>query len=147
MPIPKIRAITGAGQGDPHNTFYKFQLEGLTSEIEKAIESAGTDDIHKLAAQCYKTLSEYYQFYKTQLGVEESTAKRCKEELESLPFTSDHLWKHKKNSLLPVNGCVNCGISSDEWIETFEQRLGELGQVGVAVFRQEGDLVTLDVKP
>lgn len=69
---------------------------------------------------------------------------RCKEQLESLPFTSDHLWQTNERSALPVGGCVNCGITPDEWENTFGKRLKELGEVGTAVFKQ---YVKIDVIP
>jgi len=132
--------------GEPDKVYWYFELEGGTPEIEKAIEVAGTPDVHQLAARCYKVLSEYYKFYRTQLGVEKSTVARCVEKLESLPFTSDHVWKHGDKSALPVGGCIKCGISYKEWIDTFEQRLQELGQVGAAVLKVEGDYVKVDVR-
>jgi hypothetical protein len=69
---------------------------------------------------------------------------RCNEQLESLPFSSDHLWKCKAGTTLPEGVCVNCGLSSDEWEELFTKRLEELGLVGVAILVP---LVRIEVHP
>jgi hypothetical protein len=45
----------------------RFQVEGRTSEVEKLLEVAGTNDIHEITQQAYETLAAYYQFYKEKL--------------------------------------------------------------------------------
>ena len=75
---------------------------------------------------------------------------RCNEHLDSLPFSSDHLWHSKPGGGPPSGECVNCGLTPDEWIQIFEKRLAELGQVGAAIIRPvkvgDNEYQTLDVK-
>lgn len=43
---------------------YEFILAPRTDEIKKALELAGSDDVHVLSQKCYETLEKYYQFYR-----------------------------------------------------------------------------------
>lgn len=54
--------------GKPDKTYFNFLLEGHTPEIETAIKAAGTENIHELAAECYKVLFWYYKFYQEKLA-------------------------------------------------------------------------------
>ena len=52
---------------DVQERYFEFQLDGRTEKMKKLIEEAGTDNVHELAAKCYATLSDYYEYYKAQL--------------------------------------------------------------------------------
>ena len=75
---------------------------------------------------------------------------RCEETLNFLPFSADHLWKSGPEGDWPVGGCVGCGLTTAEWRRAYEDRLEELGQVGVPVLRvvelEENDYLAIDVK-
>ncbi|HYF81869.1 MAG TPA: hypothetical protein VEB00_02415 [Clostridia bacterium] len=42
---------------------YEFILHPRTEEIKKALNDAGTDDIHILCEKCYETMKSYFEFY------------------------------------------------------------------------------------
>lgn len=83
--LPNPFGVAGLDQnGDPiamlspDETYFEFNLEGRTSEIEALIDRAGTRNCHVLAAKCYSTLSEYYRFYRSELNARSEPAeKRC----------------------------------------------------------------------
>jgi len=52
----------------PQERELEFQVEGIIAEIEKMIEKAAMRDVHALTAECYRTLSQYYGFYETELA-------------------------------------------------------------------------------
>ena len=51
----------------PHERHFEFEVEGITPEVDKLIQASGTRDVHELTASCFATLSDYYEFYRTQL--------------------------------------------------------------------------------
>jgi hypothetical protein len=52
----------------PDERHYKYELEGVTPEVENLIEKAGTRHVHTLAAEYYETLSQYYNFYRERVA-------------------------------------------------------------------------------
>lgn len=52
----------------PTKISFEFHVEGQTPKTQEMLKGIGNSNLHELTAQCYKTLSDYYNYYKARLS-------------------------------------------------------------------------------
>jgi hypothetical protein len=53
---------------EPESIDYEYEIHPKTKEIKNKLEEIGINDLHELINECFKTIQEYYDFYKEMLN-------------------------------------------------------------------------------